>query len=365
MSRIDELAFPQLPDPGGIQEFREAFDDHVAHIERDIAALRANPHDGATIASLFRGLHTLKGDAALTKVGVGVEICHPLESLLARCRSGEVRFTPELSELTLLALDRLELALEALSKGQGLASLKLPDLVAALDAISRAPAEEVPARALGAIELVTGAKAHAAIPPALTPSPAPIEKHPDLAFFASLAAALEKRSPLFAGRSERNLKLALATNAMAGKPVDETQLAAAVYFHDVGMMFLPERVWLKAGRLDDEDRAWLRLHPDYAADLLERMPAWKEAATIVRQHHEMPSGSGYPRGLRAEQIHAGAKIIAIVDAFEAIMLKQSHRGHGRSLIRAIAEINANEHQFAPEWIRPFNAVVRSWKDADL
>jgi HD-GYP domain-containing protein (c-di-GMP phosphodiesterase class II) len=50
--------------------------------------------------------------------------------------------------------------------------------------------------------------------------------------------------------------------------------------------------------------------------------------------------------------------MAIVDAFEAVMLKHIHRGKNRSVLRAIAEINACDNQFAPEWIAPFNAVIR-------
>ena len=58
------------------------------------------------------------------------------------------------------------------------------------------------------------------------------------------------------------------------------------------------------------------------------------------------------------QICASAKILAIVDAFEAVMLKHIHRGKNRSVLRAVAEINASDNQFAPEWIAPFNAVIR-------
>ncbi|MDR2678989.1 MAG: metal-dependent phosphohydrolase, partial [Zoogloeaceae bacterium] len=54
----------------------------------------------------------------------------------------------------------------------------------------------------------------------------------------------------------------------------------------------------------------------------------------------------------------GAKIIAIVDAFEAIMLKHSQKGKNISVLRAIAEINACDNQFAPEWIAPFNTIIR-------
>lgn len=357
MPSLSELILPALSDREGLGEFAESFEDLAPKIERDIAILREKPHDQEAIASLFRGLHTLKGDAALTKVRLGVDLCHPLESLLARCRSGEVEFSPELAELTLLALDRLELAIEALREGRGLASLKLPQLLAELESISRSRREDLAAHAARAIENVTGLKCATPAPLPQAPSSA-AAKNDDLAFFETLALQLERRSPLFSGRTARNLKLALETNAAAGKPVDETQLAAAVHFHDVGMMFLPESVWLKASALSEEDRRQLARHPDLAADVLMRMTGWQEAATIVRQHHERPDGKGYPCGLKGQAIHPGAQILAIVDAFEAVMVKQSQRNQSRSLIRAIAEINACDDQFAPEWIAPFNSVIR-------
>ena len=88
------------------------------------------------------------------------------------------------------------------------------------------------------------------------------------------------------------------------------------------------------------------------------MEGWQTAADIVAQHHEMADGRGYPKGLKNDQICTGAKILAIVDAFEAVTLKHRDRGHSRSILRAIAEVNACDNQFAPEWIGPFNAVIR-------
>ena len=124
------------------------------------------------------------------------------------------------------------------------------------------------------------------------------------------------------------------------------------------MMLLPESTWLKVGKMTEEDKLAMRNHPGFAAGLLQRMPGWQGAAEIVAQHHEMPDGGGYPSGLKASQICDGAKILAIVDAFEAVMLKHIHRGKNRSVLRAIAEINACDNQFSPEWIAPFNTVIR-------
>lgn len=361
MADLLSLLRPRVTDRESLREFVESLEDLVPGIERDVAALRQTPDDPALIARLFRALHTIKGDAALCKVEVGVMIAHPIESLLARCRAGEVRFSDMLAELVLLALDRLELTVEALASGRDVANLNLPQLVGGLEGGAAAPADELAARAAATIEAVTGfkpAQAHAQISPPATPQTRQGDPAGDLRFFSMLAQQFEARSPLFQGRIGRTLHLAEETNMAAGSPVDSTQLAAAVSMHDIGMMFAPESAWLKPGRLSAADREMIRDHPLHAAGLLRRIPGWEAAAEMVAQHHETPSGRGYPAGLKGKVICPGAQILAIVDAFEAVTLKHSHRGESRSLIRAIAEINACDDQFAAEWIEPFNRVIR-------
>jgi len=361
MADLIALLQPRVADRESLREFVEDLEDQVPGIERDVAALRKEPADRALIARLFRSLHTIKGDAAICKVDVGVMIAHPIESLLARCREEEIRFSDMLAEVVLLALDRLELTVEALETGRDVAHLNLPQLVGGLEALAAAPAGELAARAAQTIEAVTGFKpvhAHTEIESAPAPRAPQQDPAGDLWFFSTLAMQLEARSPLFNGRTGRVLRLAEETNAAAGKPVDSAQLAAAVYMHDIGMMFAPESIWLKVDKLTDADREILHEHPVHAAGLLRRMAGWEEAATMVAQHHEMPDGRGYPEGLKGDAICPGAKILAIVDAFEAVTLKHSHRGQTRSLVRAIAEINACDNQFAAEWIGPFNTVIR-------
>lgn len=366
MADLAALLQPRVADRESLREFIESLEDQVPGIERDIAALRKTPTDRALIARLFRSLHTIKGDAAICKVDVGVLICHPMESLLSRCRDGEIVFSPLLAELILLALDRLELTVEALGAGRAVSHLNLPQLVGGMEALAATAPDDIPARAAATVEAVTGfrplhagAEIHAAAPtPASSADPAS-----DLWFFSSLALQYESRSPLFKGRTGRILRLAEDTNAAAGNPVDGGQLAAAVYMHDIGMMFAPESAWLKVGKLSDAERALLQEHPGHAAGLLQRMPGWAGAAQMVLQHHEMPDGRGYPQGLKGSAICPGAKILAIVDAFEAVTLKHSHRGQTRSLVRAIAEINACDNQFAAEFIGPFNSVIRKMVEA--
>ncbi|MEW6313535.1 MAG: HD domain-containing phosphohydrolase [Pseudomonadota bacterium] len=356
------LTQPVIHDEELLHEFIDTLADQAPNIERDVAGLVRAPHDPALIASLFRAVHSIKGDASVCKVEMGGLIAHPIETLLGRVRSGEIGFSAILAEAVLLAMDRLELAAEALGKGQALAHLKLAPLVDGLEALAAAPAAQLHMQAMRLIETVTGFRpAGTATPvkPAVpAASQAPANTAADLHFFHSLALQYEARSPLFNGRTERLLRLALDSNEAAGKPVDPLQLEAAVYMHDIGMLLLPESLWLKPGNLSAAGKQLLRSHPELGAGLLKRMPGWQAAAEMVWQHHEMPDGAGYPRGLKNAEIAPGAKILAIADAFEAVMLKHKQRGDTRSLVRAIAEVNACDNQFAPEWITPFNAVVR-------
>lgn len=363
------LLSPVVADREALLEFVDALSDHAANVERCIALIRNAPEDRHRIAELFRAVHNIKGDATLCKVAVAIAIAHPIETVLSRFREGEIGFSDVLAEAILLAIDRLELAAEALAGGRTLDGLHLPPLVEGLERLALALPAQIDARAGDLIESVTGFRPAAALSAhlrgraATAPADAATQAGEDLRFFRSLAAQFEARSPLFRGRTTRILRLAQETNLAAGKRIDPLQLEAAVYMHDVGMMLLPESIWLKVERMSDDDKQALRTHPGFAAGLLARMDGWSAAAEMVAQHHEMPDGAGYPLGLKNPQICDGARVLAIVDAFEAVMLKHIHRGKNRSVLRAIAEINACDRQFAPEWIEPFNRVIRRTVEA--
>lgn len=361
MADLAALLNPRVRDPEALREFMADLADLAPRIESDIARLRRPPCDGDLLSGLFRALHNLKGDATLCGVDLAAMVAHPVESLMSRVRSGEVQFSDLLADTVLLAVDRLELAVEDLAAGRPLAHLKLPELVGGLEVMGASRPEDVESHAVRLIENVTGFKpmrSSAQVQPRQPSRRDDSAADDDLRFFHSLALQLESRSPLFQGRTGRLLRLVLDTNAAAGNPVDARQLEAAIYVHDMGMMFVPESVWLKSGRLSPEDMHLVRGHPGQAAGLLTRMSGWQGAAEMVLQHHEMQDGGGYPTGLRGPDICPGAKLLAIADAYEAVTLKHRHRGESRSMLRAAAEINACDNQFAPEWVEPFNGVIR-------
>ena len=366
---IQSIIDPVIKDKTALDEFIESLSDHAPNIERDIARLKSTPNDREVISSLFRSIHNIKGDAALCKVDLAVAIVHPIETVLARFRNDEIGFSDFVAEAVLLAIDRLELAAEALFAQKPLGNLRLQMLIQGLEKLALASSDDLDARASELIEAVTGFRpaAEASIQAngraSSISSKSKSQAADDLRFFRTLANQLESRSLLFKGRTMRLLRLSMETNEVLDKKVDPMQLEAAVYMHDIGMMFLPESVWLKLEHMSAEDKLMLRRHPDYAAGILSRMDGWSEAAMMVAQHHEMPDGQGYPLSLCSSGICDGAKILAIVDAFEAVMLKHINRGKNRSVLRAIAEINACDNQFSPEWIEPFNRVIRRTLEA--
>jgi len=363
---VHSIRAPVIQDRQALEEFADALNDRAPEVERDVARLKKQPMDRELTADLFRAIHNIKGDASLCKFELGIVIAHPIETMMSRFREGEIPFSDLLAEMILLAIDRLELATDALLTHKSLENLHLLALVEGLEKLSLASVGDIDACCAELIETVTGFSSVIGDISSRAPrlgKPSSEHAGNDLQFFRSLAQQLENRSPLFKGRTMRILRLALETNKAGGNAVDPVQLEAAVYLHDVGMMLIPEAIWLKVGKLTADDKQVLRNHPGFAAGLLQRIPGWEMAAEMVAQHHEMPDGGGYPKELRDLNICAGAKILAIVDAFEAVMLKHIHRGKNRSVLRAIAEINACDKQFSPEWIAPFNAVIRKTIEA--
>jgi HPt (histidine-containing phosphotransfer) domain-containing protein len=383
---IKSIITQVIKDIDALDGFSESLHEAMPSIERDISRLRQAPGDNETIRNLFRVMHDLKGEAGRSQIELAVAITHPIEVLLARLHGSDITFDNILAEAILLAVDRLQLAVENLSAHQSLENLRLVDLLQGLESLSTSSPGEIKKVAGNLVEAVTNFRPAAeashlengqteietmtfengqtevetALGDDQTASliePLSAQSSDDFRFFRSLADLLEDRSPLFKGRTLRLLRLATETNQIRDNVVDPVQLEAAVYMHDIGMMFLPDTLWLKTGRMTSDELAMLRKHTIYCAGLLSRMGGWEAAAEMVAQHHEMPDGKGYPEGLTAESICDGAKILSIVDAFESIMLKHASHGINRSVLRAIAEVNACDNQFAPEWIGAFNQVI--------
>jgi HD-GYP domain-containing protein (c-di-GMP phosphodiesterase class II) len=95
-------------------------------------------------------------------------------------------------------------------------------------------------------------------------------------------------------------------------------LAHGVLLHDIGKIGIPDAILLKPGPLTPDEWRIMRTHPEIGKRLIERIPFLRGAVPIVYSHHEKWDGSGYPRALTGEDIPLGARIFAVVDAFDAM-----------------------------------------------
>lgn len=110
---------------------------------------------------------------------------------------------------------------------------------------------------------------------------------------------------------------------MRREQVEEIRLAARV--HDLGKIGVPDRVLLKAGRLNAAERELVELHPELGYEILSRFPEYVRGRHLVLSHHERPDGMGYPQGLRGSQVPMGAYVIAVADALDAMTSSRPYR----------------------------------------
>ena len=127
----------------------------------------------------------------------------------------------------------------------------------------------------------------------------------------------------------------------------EEVLLAGILLHDIGKIFTPKEILYKPGPLNDEEWKIMRRHPEDGAEILEQIAGLTEMAKIVRYHQEAYDGSGYPEGLKGEQIPVGARIATVVDAFDAMLTDRPYR-KGMTVEHALQELRRNRGtQFDP------------------
>jgi len=142
----------------------------------------------------------------------------------------------------------------------------------------------------------------------------------------ALVAALDAREHHTELHSLRVKEYALRIGHELGVGSEEMHvLGQASLLHDVGKIGTPDSILLKPGPLDDEEWRIMRQHPETGQRLLLSVPFLRDAAEIVRCHHERWDGSGYPRGLRGEQIPLLSRIFAVADVFDALTCDRPYR----------------------------------------
>jgi len=180
----------------------------------------------------------------------------------------------------------------------------------------------------------------------------------------ALGDALDLKDTETEGHSRRVTAYTIAlARAMQLPPQEIRTMARGAFLHDVGKMAIPDAILLKPGRLTLDEQTTMREHCERGYQMLRKIPYLREAAEIVYSHQEHFNGSGYPRGLRGEEIPLGARIFAVADALDAITSDRPYRS-ATSFATARKEIRKNMGtQFDPRVVDVFLSMPdRVWED---
>ena len=160
-----------------------------------------------------------------------------------------------------------------------------------------------------------------------------------------LGAAIDLRDSPTAGHSRRVFLYSIEiAKAMGGLENQMRNIAMGAWLHDIGKLAISDAILLKPGPLTDEEREIMQRHVQIGYDLVKGIPFLADAAEIIFAHHERCDASGYPRGLKTEDIPVGARIFAVADTFDAMT---SDRPYRRALpfetSREVIERGAGKH----------------------
>jgi HD-GYP domain-containing protein (c-di-GMP phosphodiesterase class II) len=168
------------------------------------------------------------------------------------------------------------------------------------------------------------------------------------------ARAMDLREGEAEGHIHRVAEMAVdLAMAMGMDEADCQHIKRGAYLHDVGKMGIPDVILQKPGSLNDEETSFMRMHPQYAYDLLLPIPYLYLALDIPYRHHEKWDGSGYPGGLKGEDIPLGARIFAVVDVYDALTSERPYRS-AWTKERALEYIREQSGtQFDPKIVKAF------------
>lgn len=174
----------------------------------------------------------------------------------------------------------------------------------------------------------------------------------------SLAAAVDARDANTAGHSRRVQEIAVTLGRELA--LDDTELESLSYaalFHDVGKLGVPDSVLLKKGPLDEDERSIVRRHAEEGERIIAHLGFLSNATPAIRHHHEYWDGSGYPDGLRGQEIPIGARILHVSDAFDSMISDRVYRS-AMTLTEALAELRkAAGRQFCPTCVAALEKLV--------
>jgi putative nucleotidyltransferase with HDIG domain len=170
----------------------------------------------------------------------------------------------------------------------------------------------------------------------------------------TLVHAIEAKDSYTRGHSERvNTLVITIAEAMDLSPVDQEALSRAAILHDIGKIGISEKILNKPGKLTQEEFLRIQEHPEKGYTILKPIEQLNESLSAIRHHHERYDGTGYPSGLKGEEIPLYARIIALADTYDAMTSARSYRPN-ISYEDAVAEIvSVQGTQLDPELVQIF------------
>ena len=175
----------------------------------------------------------------------------------------------------------------------------------------------------------------------------------------ALAQALETRDSETHGHSERVVTFSLRLGHELGLDRESLRnLELGALLHDIGKIGVPDAILRKPAALSSDEWDKMKLHPQHGQNILRNIPFLATAAQLVAQHHEKWDGTGYPFGLRGEDIDVNARIFAVADAFDAMVSDRVYR-KGRPYEEAVAELEkCAGTQFDPLVVEAFKIIPK-------
>jgi len=176
---------------------------------------------------------------------------------------------------------------------------------------------------------------------------------------SALAAAIDAKDTHMRGHSQRVMEYSLkAGAALFFSPEEMETLEYGSILHDIGKIAIDSSILNKPGPLTAGEWEIMHAHPVIGAELIKEIPFLEKASELVLCHHERYDGTGYPDGLRGEDIPMSARIIAVADAFDTMTVDSSYRG-AISVEKAITELNeCTGTQFCPKAVKAMLTGMR-------
>lgn len=141
-----------------------------------------------------------------------------------------------------------------------------------------------------------------------------------------LVSAMDIRHKETRDHSDRVMRMAMGLARLTGMQDDSLlALKFGALLHDIGKLAIPDAILIKPGKLDEAEMEHMRRHPDIGRELMEQVDFLRNATDIPYAHHERWDGTGYPRGLRGEEIPLAARIFSIVDVWDALSFPRVYK----------------------------------------